>query len=113
MSRSIIAKYVNPWKFRRDQNEQRLRVLRQRDGDECRRCRRLIRFELPDGHDLGPKIEVILAGSPGGAELLENLCLTHGRCNAKEGHDTAEVRERVRLKNEAALFVKARSRRSA
>ena len=113
MSRSIIVKYVNPWKFRREQNAQRLRALRQRDGDNCSRCRRPLRFGLPDGHDLGPKIEELVKRSPGEIENLDNLCLTHGRCNAKEGHDTAEVKERVRLKNEAALFVKARSRRRA
>ena len=113
MSRSIIVKYVNPWKFRREQNEQRLRALRQRDGDNCSRCRRPVRFDLPDGHDLGPKIEELVTMKAVERENLDNLCLTHGRCNAKDGHDTAEVRERVRLKNEAALFVKARSRRSA
>jgi hypothetical protein len=113
MSRSIIAKYVNPWKFRREQNKQRLRALRQRDGDNCSRCRRPLRFDLPNGHDLSPKIGELVTKSEGENENLDNLCLTHGRCNAKEGHDTAEVKERVRLKNEAALFVKARSRRRA
>jgi hypothetical protein len=113
MSRNIIVKYVNPWKFRREQNQQRLRTLRQRDGENCSRCRRPLRFDLPDGHDLGPKIEELVTTSAGENESLDNLCLTHGRCNAKDSHDTAEVKERVRLKNEAALFVKARSRRRA
>jgi hypothetical protein len=40
----IIIKYVNPWKFGREQNEQRLRALRQRDGDNCTRSRRPLRF---------------------------------------------------------------------
>jgi hypothetical protein len=113
MSRSIIARYVNPWKFRREQNEQRLKALRQRDGDACRRCKRPIRFDLTDGHDLGPRIEAILYGTANDTETLDNLCLTHGRCNTKSGCDTAEVKERARLKNEAALFAKARSRRRA
>ena len=34
MSSTVILRYVNPWRFRREQNEQRLRLLRQRDGDE-------------------------------------------------------------------------------
>jgi 5-methylcytosine-specific restriction endonuclease McrA len=113
MSRSVIIKYVNPWKFRREQNEERLRALRQRDGENCTRCRRPLRFDLPDGHDMGATIEEILPKSAGGTEALDNLCLTHVRCNAKSGCDTAEVKERARVKNEAALFAKSRKRRRA
>ena len=113
MSRTIIVKYVNPWKFRREQNEARLRALRQRDGDNCKRCKRPMRFDLPDGHDLGAKVEEIVAISAGGTEALDNLCITHVRCNAKSGCDTAEVKERARVKNEAALFAKSRKRRRA
>ena len=111
MSRSIIIKYVNPWKFRRDQNAKRLAALRSRDGDNCRRCKRPMRFDLPDGHDSMPKIEEIVSRSAGGGEDLDNLCLTHLRCNAKHGCDTAEVRERARIKNEAALFAKSKQKR--
>lgn len=113
MSSSVLARYVNPWKFRRQQNEQRLTELRRRDGDNCRRCKRPLRFDFPDGHDLGPRVEPILPLADGGTEALDNLCLTHGRCNAKHGCDTAEVKERARVKHEAELFVKSRSRRRA
>ena len=113
MSRSVIIKFVAPWKFRREQNEERLRELRRRDGDNCRRCKRPLRFDLPDGHDLGPRVEPVLPIPPGGIETLDNLCLTHGRCNAKHGCDTAEVKERARIKHEAALFEKSRRRRRA
>lgn len=111
MSRSIIIKYVNPWKFRRDQNALRVAALRNRDGDNCRRCKRPMRFDLPDGHDSMPKIEEIVCVSAGGSEELDNLCLTHVRCNAKHGCDTAEVKERARIKNEAALFAKSKQKR--
>jgi hypothetical protein len=111
MSRTIIARYVNPWRFRREQNELRVTALRHRDGDKCRRCKRPLRFDLPDGHDLGAKIEEIVPGTPCGSEALDNLCLTHGRCNAKHGCDTAEVKDRARVKNEAALFASSRKRR--
>ena len=113
MSSGTIIKFVAPWKYRRDQNEQRLKALRMRDGDTCRRCKRDLRFDLPDGHDLGARIEPILPKSAGGTDDLDNLCLTHGRCNAKHGCDTAEVKERARVKHEAELFVKSRSRRRA
>ena len=111
MTSATIIRFVNPWKYRRDQAEQRVTALRHRDGDNCRRCKRPLRFDLPDGHDLGAKIVPVLCTTAGGSEDLDNLCLTHVRCNAKHGCDTAEVKERARLKNEVALFEKSRKRR--
>ena len=111
MTGSIIIKYVNPWKFRREQNALRLAALRRRDGDNCKRCKRPLRFDLPDGHDAMPRIEQIIAGVSDESDGLDNLCLTHVRCNAKHGCDTAEVKERARIKNEAALFAKSKQNR--
>ena len=114
MSRKLIARYVTPWVSKREKEEQkRVAELRQRDGDNCRRCRRPIRFDLPRGNDKGPKIETILLSSSGIAEQLESLCLCHGRCNAESGDNTVEVTERVRRKSEAALFAKSRKRARA
>jgi hypothetical protein len=119
MSRSIVAKYVAPWRFRREQAEQRLAELRKRDGDDCRRCRRPMRFDLPAGHDKGPKIEATVTGTTGGtgagggAEPLETLCLCHGRCNSAGEDHTDEVAERIRRKSEAALLSTARRKRRA
>ena len=60
MTRSFIARYVSPWALRKDkQLLQRVAALRERDGDNCRRCRRPIRFDLTRGHDKGPKVELI------------------------------------------------------
>lgn len=102
MSRAVIGRYVNPWKFRREQErQQRIAALRERDGDYCRRCRRPMRFDLPTGHDLGPKIEEIACG---GMDELESVCLTHVCCNAQGADNTAEVTERARRKNEAELL---------
>src|SRR5215212_3808385 len=101
---SSIVRFVNPWKFRREQEAERLRALRQRDGEDCRRCRRPMRFDLPDGHDLGPNVEPIGAGSEG----VDDFCLTHRRCTAEAAADaTREVTERVRRNNEAELFARA------
>ena len=111
MSASLLVRYVNPWRFRREQNEARVTALRHRDGDTCKRCKRPMRFDLPDGHDLMPRIEEIVPGSACAVESLDNLCLTHVRCNAKQGCDTAEVKERARIKHEAALFAKSKQRR--
>jgi hypothetical protein len=111
MSHSMIARYVNPWKYRRRQEElQRVAELRHRDGDECRRCRRPMRFDLTAGHDLGPKIEEVLPTAAAEAPPLDNFCLTHRRCSAESVDVTSEVFERVKRKNEAELFARARKR---
>jgi 5-methylcytosine-specific restriction endonuclease McrA len=108
----MIARYVNPWKYKREQEElQRVHALRQRDGDDCRRCRRTMRFDLPPGHDWGAKIEEIAPAGTDQSQTLDNLVLCHRRCNAEAADKTREVQERVRRKNEAALFSKTRSRR--
>ena len=112
MPSSSIAKYLNPLKLRREREAERLRLLRQRDGENCARCRRPMRFDLPEGHDHGAKIEPIVPGGPRGA--LDNHRLCHGRCNAPGLDHTDEVTERMRRKSEAALFTKSRkSRRKA
>lgn len=113
MSRTIIARYVTPWKFRREQERQRCHALRERDGDCCSRCRRPMRFDLSRGHDMGPKVELLVPASAGGTQALDNLCLCHGRCNSEAADYTLEVKERLRMKNEAELFANGRSRRSA
>jgi len=100
---SSIARFVSPLKYRREQAEAaRVRLLRQRDGDECRRCRRPMRFDLPAGHDHGACVQPIQFGFDADSADFENLCLTHRRCNAAQADNTAEVTERIRRKQEAA-----------
>ena len=111
MAASSLTRFLNPWKHRREQLQARLAVLRQRDGDACRRCRRPIRFELPIGHDQGARIETFASGAT--AEDVANLCLTHGRCNVAGLDHSAEVAERLRPQREAELFAKAREKRAA
>ena len=111
MPSSSLARYLNPWKFRRDEQERKIAELRHRDGDSCTRCRRPVRFDFPAGHDLSAKIESMAASEP--ADGIELSYLTHTRCNAQAGDNTAEVQERVRRKSEAALFNEARTKRRA
>jgi hypothetical protein len=114
MPHDTIVRYLNPWKFKRQQEElQRLAELRRRDGDECRRCRRPMRFDLTEGHDSGPKIEQILPTPEGEPVSLDNLVLCHRRCTAEAADNTREVTERVRRKNEAELFANSRRRKRA
>lgn len=114
MTRSFIARYVSPWVLKRDrEQQQRLAALRQRDGDNCRRCRRPLRFDLPDGHEQAPTIQQLVQSTNDEPPMLDNLCLCHQRCNAQGADNTSEVKERIRRKGEAALFSRARSRASA
>jgi len=113
MPRKSIARYLNPWMFRREQKRLRFAALRTRDGDNCSRCRRPMRFDLPPGHDLAPRIEHLPPRSNGGTNELDNLCLCHGHCNRLMADATAEVKERMRRKAEAALFPAARQKRRA
>jgi hypothetical protein len=110
MATPSITRFLNPWKFRREEKERWITALRERDGNDCRRCRRPIRFDLPAGHDLGVRIERVV---PELADAFDNLCLTHGRCNANAGDDTVAVRERLRPTREAELFTKQRRKRKA
>jgi hypothetical protein len=112
MAGTSIATYLNPWKLRRVREAQRLDALRSRDGDNCARCRRPMRFDLPPGHDSAPKLEPILDNAKAGKSALDNFCLCHTRCNAQGADHTGEVTERVRRKAEAALFAKPRRKRT-
>lgn len=110
MGQLLFLKYVNPWKYRREEEAARVRLLRSRDGDECRRCRRPMRFDLPAGHDQGAWVQPVLYGVVADGTSLDNLCLTHRRCNAASADNTFEVTERIRRRQEAELFSKARKR---
>jgi len=111
MSRTIVARYLNPWKHKREleAERQRLTALRQRDGDNCSRCRRPLRFDLTSAHDSGARIEQVLPAAASGTDALDNLCLTHRRCHPDSVDRTEEVQERVRRKNEAELFGNSRA----
>ena len=110
---ATLAKYLNPWKFKRAEaaRQERVLELRERDGDNCQRCRRPLRFDLPRGHDQAPRFHE-LATSSDNTPLppIETQCLVHVRCNAAGADNTAEVTERVRRKSEAALFSGNRQR---
>jgi len=98
-----IARYLTPWTLKRERAAEQVKLLRLRDGDNCARCRRPLRFDLPAGHDQAPKIEPTPASS--------RQCLCHTRCNTGMIDHTGEVAERMRRKAEAELLSKARKRR--
>lgn len=106
-----FAKYLNPWAAQREKAARRLDRLRQRDGDNCRRCRRPLRFDLPRGHDQAPTVEHRNAGAILDPEAIEDLVLCHTRCHSGMIDHTSEVLERMKRKNEAELFAKAKKKR--
>ena len=110
MQRTSIVLYLNPWAYSRRKVRERLDALRARDGDDCRRCRRPMRFDLPNGHDQAPKLEPIHPTASDKGSALDNLCLTHIRCNASGADHTGEVTERMRRRSEAALLSRPRRR---
>ena len=113
MQPHAVLRFLMPGRYARELRAQRLAELRERDGDHCRRCRHPIRFELPEGRDQAAKIDEIVAGAAGGRGAIDNLCLTHARCNANAGDNTVAIRERLRPQREAELFSKARKKRAA
>lgn len=100
-----LAAILNPWKARREKAQRRVDELRRRDGDRCRRCRQPMRFDLPAGHDLAPRLEPV---GPDARGALEQLCLCHTRCNAAAGDQTVEVQERLRAREAASAAVAKR-----
>ena len=109
MSSPSIVRYLNPWQLKRDRAAERIQALRGRDGDNCTRCRRPLRFDLPGGHDQAPKVEPRPAGSDG--QPLDHLCLCHTRCNTGMIDHTSEVAERMQRKAEAELLSRSRRKK--
>lgn len=112
MSRSFLAKYVTPSKYRRRREAERVRALKLRDGENCARCRRPMRFDLPPGHDEGARVAEVTPGATA-SDDLSGLRLTHHCCNASGIDHTEEVTERMRRKNEAELFARSKKRKRA
>jgi hypothetical protein len=105
-----LGRYLNPRKFKREQEERRrIAELRGRDGEQCRRCRRPLRFDLPRGHDQAPKVEQLVVHLDGDPVELQQLYLCHARCNTQGVDHTSQVTERVRRNSEAELFAKRRA----
>ena len=101
-----FARFIIPGMFKRDKQRQRFAELRQRDGDNCRRCRRPMSFDLPPGHDQAATI--LQTGPKSKGAALDALCLCHVRCHGVTVDNTSEVQERLRLRAEAAVAPKRR-----
>jgi len=98
MTRSSIVRLLTPHMFKRGERQRQLDLLRQRDGDNCRRCRRPLRFDVPSGHHRAPTFQPLAPFAGGAAIDVDALCLCHVRCNGDPADSTLEVLERVRLR---------------
>jgi hypothetical protein len=109
---SSLARCFRGLMPRRDTLRRQLEALRERDGENCRRCRRPMRFDLPGGHDSAPKLEQIQSGEDSATAALGNLCLCHRRCNAEPCDMTVEVLDRLQRRTPPKR-AKARKRAAA
>lgn len=98
MPRAFVAKYVNPWMFKREKKRARLKAIRDRDGDNCWRCHQPMRFGPPHNVGKAATIEHKIPRKMGGTSELSNLVLCHQGCNRHLGAHPPEQKERMRLR---------------
>ena len=98
MARKNIAKYLNPWMFRREKKRQKIQELRERDGENCWRCHQPMNFDAPPNSKRAPTIEHLEAKANGGTNKSENVVLCHPGCNRHLGVNTLDQKRRMRLR---------------
>lgn len=98
MARRNIAKYLNPWMFKRERDRRRFLKVRQRDGDNCWRCGHPMDFSEPRNGKKSATIEHVNPKALGGTGALANLRLCHVGCNRHLAANTPEQKERMRLR---------------
>jgi len=96
-----IAKYLNPWMFKREKDRQRFAKVRERDGDNCWRCHRPMNFTEPRDKAKSATVEHVQPRALGGTSALENLVLCHAGCNRHLGANIPEQKQRMRLRPSA------------
>ena len=74
-----------------------LKALRARDGDQCWRCNRPMRFEGEPNCGKAATIEHYLPKAKGGTDDLANLRLCHVGCNRHLADHAPAQKERMRI----------------
>jgi len=64
----------------RNKSRKKVKILRNRDGDLCGECKKLLDFSILSGR-WQPTVDHIIPLSNGGTNDLNNLELVHHRCN--------------------------------
>ena len=73
-------------------------AVRKRDGDDCWRCHKPLRFGPPFNVGKAATIEHVKPLADEGSWELDNLRLCHKGCNKHLGTNTPEQKERMRLR---------------
>ena len=60
-------------------------ILRERDGDRCQLCLKVIDFSLPVRTPMSRSVDHVTPARAGGADSLDNLWLSHLVCNQRKG----------------------------
>lgn len=77
----------------------KLSVLRERDGDSCFVCSETIDFSLKDRNPMMPSLEHVIPLSKGGRHSYGNTAISHLRCNLSKGTKSLdEVHELIHTK---------------
>lgn len=95
MGRKSIAKYLNPWMFKRDKSRGRVTELRAAYGDACWRCGHQMTFGLLAARRRAT-VEHLLARSQGGTSEWQNIRLCHSGCNRHLGTFPPDQKLRMR-----------------
>ena len=88
---------LHGWVLAQVEKKQRFAAVRARDGDDCWRCNRPMRFEGPPNCGKAATIEHVLPRSKGGGDDLGNLRLCHVGCNRHLADHPPEQKERMRI----------------
>lgn len=89
--------FLPGWAHKLVKKKRRFAAIRARDGDDCWRCHRPMRFEGPPNCGKAATIEHITPRSKGGTDDLDNLRLCHVGCNRHLADHPPEQKERMRI----------------
>ena len=96
MPRKNIAKYLNPWMFKREKVRRRFAKLREQHGDRCWLCHHPMDFSEPRNKPKSATEEHLLPRALGGTSKLDNLVLCHVGCNRHLGANLPEQKLKMR-----------------
>jgi hypothetical protein len=90
-------RWFGNWWWLHREHKRRRAAIRARDGDNCWRCNRPMRFDGPPNCGKAATIEHLLPLALGGTDDLDNLVLCHPGCNRHLGVHPPAHKERMRI----------------
>ena len=93
--------FLPGWVHRLVRKKKLIAALRARDGDDCWRCNRPMRFEGVPNRGKAATIEHVLSRSKGGGDDPGNLRLCHVGCNRHLADHAPDQKERMRINRPA------------